>query len=126
MRCSCVQPRDQLDSLIANAKLGWNVDAIRGCIPMRSVEVERYGHSLNPTWNERERIFGKHVYQKRHFDACGFGYGEGIVSICIRGDQAVTFHNYPLIGVSGAVLLNPIHFTAPVTGRDHSQGRFLP
>jgi hypothetical protein len=47
------------------------------------------------------------------------------VSVSIRSNQPVAFHNHPLIRVFGAVLINPIHFAASVAGWDHSHARLV-
>jgi hypothetical protein len=60
------------------------------------------------------------VHQKGDFDARGFGGCEDLVCVCVRSDQAVTFHNHPLIRIPGTIFLNPRHLTASITGRDHS------
>jgi hypothetical protein len=78
-----------------------------------------------PTRHERQRIFREHVNEKRDLDPCGLGSDKRLMPVSIRSDQSVTFHDHPLIRISGAILPNPFHFAASVAGWDSSHGRLV-
>ena len=82
------------------------------------------GYSPLPTRHERKGIFVKHMHEKRDFDASYFRGGKRFMPVRIRCNQAVAIHNYPLVRISGTVVLDPLHFTPSVTGRHHSDSRF--
>ncbi len=78
-----------------------------------------------PTRNERKWIFGKNMHQKRNIDSGCFRRGKCLMPIHVRRNQSVAIHNDPLVRISGAILLDPVHFAPSITGRDHSDDRFL-
>ena len=65
------------------------------------------------------------MHQKRNLDSGCFRRGKCLVPIHVRGNQTVPLQNDPLIRISGAILLDPIHLAPAITGRDHSDDWFL-
>jgi len=118
-----IQPRYQLYFLVAYAKFSWNVDTVNGGIAIEAPKVNVIG--ILPTPHKRESVFRKNVHEKRDFYRCGLGGGKHLMSVLIRGDQAVTFHDHPPIRVSGSILLNPIHFAASVAGWERFHNRLV-
>ena len=85
---------------------------VRGPTPTSAWRTE-----LNPIPEEWERIFRKHVNQKRNFDARSFGRCKDLVRIGIGCDQAVAFYNHPMVHLCRAVSPNPVRFSRPITER---------
>ena len=65
------------------------------------------------------------MHQERDVDAGCLRGGKRLMPVDVRGNQAVAIHNNPLVRISGAIFLNPVHFTPSIAGRDHSASRFL-